>query len=473
MIHHRIHGPRHSHVESLEPRYLASAVHHAAAPVGHGLAAIYYANPDFTGASVSRTDATVNFNWAGAAPASGIAGNNFSARWTGSVTPGYSQTYTFTVTASDGVRLWVNNRLLIDDWNTHALAVPRSGTISLTAKFAAALRLEYFDAADPASVSLDWSSLSTPLAVIPSKQLLPAVDPLLAKIDSALGFARQQLTATLAATGGNTAAYPDYTNAAGAWVDSNVYNWTAGFFPGELWQMYRRTNDPAWQQSATTWTLPLGINATYFTDDLTFRIFNAYYPLYQATGNPAYKQIILDAAAKRASTYNATVGSFSSVGVASHSHNPLANFGVLMDHTMDLSMVFWAAKQTGNTVWYNEALQTARTVAKNFFRINGSVYQWGYFDKATGKFISGENYQGYSDSSAWSRAQAWAIHAFTDVYRWTGAADMLADARRVSNYFVGHLPADHVPYWDFNAPGFRTPSATAAPRRSRHPAYWN
>jgi unsaturated chondroitin disaccharide hydrolase len=239
-------------------------------------------------------------------------------------------------------------------------------------------------------------------------------------------------------------------------VTSNVGNWTAGFFASEMWQMYSRTNDPTWKTDATTWTLPLSVDQT-FTDDLTFRIFNAYYPMYEATGNAAYKQVIINAAASRVSTWNATVGAFSSVGVASHSGNPQADFGVLMDHMMDCSLVLWAAKQTGNKTWTAEALQHARTVAKDFFRANGSVYQWGYFDKATGKFVSGENYQGYSDSSAWARAQAWAIYSFSVVYRETGASDMLADARRAADYFIGHLPSDKIPYWDFNAPGIPTP----------------
>jgi unsaturated chondroitin disaccharide hydrolase len=163
--------------------------------------------------------------------------------------------------------------------------------------------------------------------------------------------------------------------------------------------------------------------------------------------------------------WNATVGAFSSVGVASHSGNPAANFGVLMDHMMDFSMVLWAAKQTGNQTWYNDALEHARTVAANFFRANGSVYQWGYFNSATGAFVDGENYQGYSDSSAWARAQAWAIYSFTVFYRETGAADFLADARRVADYYIANLPPDQIPYWDFNAPNipntYRDTSAAA------------
>ena len=450
-------------IENLEARLLASIAHASAAAPQQGLYAVYYANSDFTGASATEIDPGINFNWAGASPGAGIGATNFSARWTGTLAAPTAGQYTFSVQASDGVRLWVNNTLLINDWNTHATPITDTAVATLGAT-PASIRLEYFDGSDPASVSLFWSSSTVPLAVIPAQNFAPTTDPLLGEIDSTLGFARQQLNTTLGAMNGNTAAFPDYTNPDGTWATSNVGNWTAGFFGAELWQMFSRTNNPAWQQSATTWTLPLSVDQT-FTDDLTFRIFNAYYPLYEATGNPAYKQVILNAAASKISTWNSTVGAFSSVGVASHSGNPNANFGVLMDHMMDLSMVFWAAKETGNQTWYNDALAHARTVAANFFRADGSVYQWGYFNKATGQFVDGENYQGYSDTSTWARAQAWAIYAFSVVYRETGAPDMLADAQRVANNYIANLPADSIPYWDFNAPGipntYRDTSAAA------------
>src|SRR4051812_49093550 len=86
-------------IEALEGRTLLA---------GNGLAAVYFNNADLTGSTVSRTDATVNFNWAGAKPANTIAGDTFSVRWTGQVQANYSQTYTFSTVSDDGVRLWVN-----------------------------------------------------------------------------------------------------------------------------------------------------------------------------------------------------------------------------------------------------------------------------------------------------------------------------------------------------------------------------
>ena len=86
------------------------------APVGTGtgLAATYYDNPDFTGATVQRTDATVDFAWGGGAPVAGIGADTFSVRWSGQVQAQHSQTYTFVATGDDGIRLRVNGQLLVD-----------------------------------------------------------------------------------------------------------------------------------------------------------------------------------------------------------------------------------------------------------------------------------------------------------------------------------------------------------------------
>ena len=87
---------------------------------GTGLAATYYNNADFTGTTVVRTDPTVNFDWAMGSPAPAIGVDTFSARWTGQVQPQFSETYTFFTQSDDGVRLWVNNVPVVNNWTDHA-----------------------------------------------------------------------------------------------------------------------------------------------------------------------------------------------------------------------------------------------------------------------------------------------------------------------------------------------------------------
>jgi endoglucanase len=140
---------------------------------GTGLRGTYYNNADFTGTRVERVDASINFVWGESAPISGIDADSFSVRWRGTVQAQYSETYTFTTTTDDGVRLWVNGTKLIDDWTSHAPET-QSGTIALTAGQPYEIVMEYFDGILGASAQLTWSSPSTPAAVIPASQLQPA-----------------------------------------------------------------------------------------------------------------------------------------------------------------------------------------------------------------------------------------------------------------------------------------------------------
>ena len=84
---------------------------------GDGLSATYYDNADLTGASTARLDAVVDYDWGTSSAASGISADTFSARWTGLVEAPATGDYTFYAQADDGVRLWVNNQLLIDRWS--------------------------------------------------------------------------------------------------------------------------------------------------------------------------------------------------------------------------------------------------------------------------------------------------------------------------------------------------------------------
>ena len=140
--------------------------------VGTGLTGTYFDNLGFAGASASRIDPKIDFNWSDGAPMSSMGADTFSVRWTGQVRAQYSETYTFYTLSNDGVRLWVNGQLLIDNWTDHALTENR-GTIVLAAGQQYAIRLEYYENQDSARIRLSWSSPSTSKAVIPSSRLFP------------------------------------------------------------------------------------------------------------------------------------------------------------------------------------------------------------------------------------------------------------------------------------------------------------
>ena len=143
---------------------------------GTGLLGQYYSGTALQTLLLSRTDATVGFNWGAGSPAASVPVDNFSVRWTGQVQPLYSQTYTFSTSSDDGVRLWVNGQQLINNWTDHA-AHEDTGSIALTAGQKYDVKLEYYEKGGQAVATLSWASPSQTKALIPASQLYPASAP--------------------------------------------------------------------------------------------------------------------------------------------------------------------------------------------------------------------------------------------------------------------------------------------------------
>src|SRR5262249_44670060 len=113
-------------------------------PTGNGLLATYFDDVGFTGNTVHRRDATVNFSWGNGAPIAGIGPDTFSVRWTGKIQAMESGDYSFRTVSNDGVRLWVNGELIIDRWTAHPTTA-HTGTISLVTGQQYDIQLEYYE----------------------------------------------------------------------------------------------------------------------------------------------------------------------------------------------------------------------------------------------------------------------------------------------------------------------------------------
>lgn len=147
----------------------------AAAQSGTGLTGQYYDAATFSTLKTTRTDATVNFDWGTGIPSGTTITNadTFSVVWTGQVEPEFAELYTFYVTADDGVRLWVNDQLVVA--RTFAATAPEvRGQVTLKAGERVNLRLEYIEQTGNASVKLEWSSASRARETIPTARLYPA-----------------------------------------------------------------------------------------------------------------------------------------------------------------------------------------------------------------------------------------------------------------------------------------------------------
>ncbi|MEM9275567.1 MAG: lectin-like protein [Cyanobacteria bacterium P01_F01_bin.143] len=143
---------------------------------GNGLRGEYFDDIDFTNTKVIRTDDTVDFNWGTGSPDPAIAPDTFSVRWTGEIEARFSENYNFQTTTDDGVRLWINDQLVIDQFIDQA-PTSHQGTIALTAGQRYDIELEYYENGGGAVAQLAWSSASQPFEIVPESQLYSEIIP--------------------------------------------------------------------------------------------------------------------------------------------------------------------------------------------------------------------------------------------------------------------------------------------------------
>jgi unsaturated chondroitin disaccharide hydrolase len=273
-----------------------------------------------------------------------------------------------------------------------------------------------------------------------------------------LDFADRQLAAT--AAGLTPQSSPHSTRPDGSWdtvANTNLTAWTQGFFPGANWYLYDLTGDLAAKARADSWTRALEAQKTDTqTHDLGFKMYLSFGHAFRSTGDPYYKDVLLAAAVSLATRFDPAIGA-----VVCCDWNPAWHRPMVVDTMMNLELLLWAAKNGGKPAWRDMALSHASKTLADMVRTDGSTYHVVDYSTA-GAILFRGTLQGYSDSSTWTRGQAWAIYGYTMVYRYTSDARMLAAARKVADYYLSRIGGDTVPNWDFDAPTHHKDSSAAA-----------
>jgi unsaturated chondroitin disaccharide hydrolase len=268
-------------------------------------------------------------------------------------------------------------------------------------------------------------------------------------------FAQKQLKLLLDTANQVDSLFPRTTNKQGKVLLTNKYEWTSGFFAGALWYAYELGKDEQLKQEAIKWTEKLE-PLKNFTEhhDLGFMMYCSYGNAYRLTKNPAYKDILVQGAKSLSTRFSAKTGSIRSwnrFGSWDGVHK--YDFPVIIDNMMNLELLFFASKVTGDQTYRKIAITHAENVMKNQIRPDYSCYHVVCYDPETGKVLAKETAQGYANNSTWGRGQSWGIYGFTMAYRETGDKRFLETAQKMAKFYVDHtnLPADGVSYWDFNA----------------------
>ncbi len=244
--------------------------------------------------------------------------------------------------------------------------------------------------------------------------------------------------------------YPLYTRN-GKWRHEGQAwtHWCDGFLPGMMWIFHRsapKESEEArfWLESAIRYTEPLEPRKfDRDVHDLGFIFLSSYYRWYRLTRDPKLNDVLIQAGRTLALRYQEK-GQYLSSFVAANS--------LFIDIMMNVGIVFYAARETGDATLREIALRHCYTTRRCLVRGDGSTAHEGIFDLDTGEFLRQSTHQGYRGDSCWSRGLAWSLYGFATAYEFSRDPHFLDTAEACADYYITHSPSDGVPPWDFNAP---------------------
>jgi len=230
--------------------------------------------------------------------------------------------------------------------------------------------------------------------------------------------------------------------------------WCSGFYPGTALYLYEATGDKALLDIAKNKLKYLEKEKNNKgTHDLGFMLFCSFGNALRLTGDSAtYKPVLATGAASLASRYRESTKTIRSWDGGKNWDGQPWTYPVIIDNMMNLEFLTQASKMTGDPTFAQIAKTHANTTIKNHFRKNYSSYHVVDYNPEDGSVIAKKTAQGAFDESSWARGQAWALYGYTMMYRETKDKAYLKQARGIAKFYLNHpnLPADLVPYWDFD-----------------------
>ncbi len=226
-------------------------------------------------------------------------------------------------------------------------------------------------------------------------------------------------------------------------------DWTSGFFPGSLWYLFEFTHDEKWKAAARDFTARIESMKDYSgSHDVGFILKCSYGNGYRLTGDPHYRDVLIQGARTLSTRFKPEVGL-----IRSWDHKGW-EYPVIIDNMMNLELLTWSARAANEPLLRSIALQHADNTLKNHFREDASSWHVVDYNQTNGVAVNKQTHQGAADSSAWARGQAWALYGYTMMFRETCNHEYLAHAEKIARFLINHprLPSDKIPYWDFDAP---------------------
>jgi len=235
---------------------------------------------------------------------------------------------------------------------------------------------------------------------------------------------------------------------------SNSGWWCSGFYPGTLLYLDEAKHAPELKKEALEFLSDLEkeqYNTT--THDLGFMMYCSFGNAQRLLPGKDYEAILMNSAKSLSTRYRPAAKCIQSWDAAPWNHAAPNEMPVIIDNMMNLELLFWATKHSGDSLYYNIAVNHANTTMQHHFRPDYSSFHEVVYDINTGKVVRQITNQGAADGSSWARGQAWGLYGYTLMYRETKDPKYLTHAQHIADYILNNLPADKVPYWDYQAPG--------------------
>ena len=231
--------------------------------------------------------------------------------------------------------------------------------------------------------------------------------------------------------------------------------WCSGFYPGTLLYLDEAKGDPELKTEALKVLEDLKkeqFNTT--THDLGFMMYCSFGNAERLNPSKEYETILMNSAKSLASRFNPKTGCIKSWDSAPWNHADKDESPVIIDNMMNLELLFWATRHSGDSTYYKIAVKHADVTMVNHFRKDYSSYHEVVYNTETGKVTKQITNQGAADDSSWARGQGWGLYGYVVMYRETKNVKYLNHAKSIADYILNHpnLPVDKIPYWDFNAP---------------------
>ncbi|HSB73004.1 MAG TPA: hypothetical protein VLT62_27075 [Candidatus Methylomirabilis sp.] len=238
-------------------------------------------------------------------------------------------------------------------------------------------------------------------------------------------------------------------SATGVWEGTREGMWTSGFWAGLLWQRAALTGRPGDAEAATAWTLRLTPHVDHTTHDIGF-VFSTSAVLGWEVGRvAACRDLALQAADRLAGMWNPAAGV---IPVGPQAEIAAGLDDVTIDCMVNLPLLWWAWKITGEERFRQIATSHADRTAEWHVKQDGRVIQSTHFDPQTGRMTKQETHQGSGTEGCWTRGQAWGIYGFAAAYAATGEERFLRVADRVATYYFQRAGSDLVPFYCFDDP---------------------